>query len=223
MTPLQVSELPTPAADPSGTPFPAGPPYPELLESDEAIAWVRYKVWSADWYTARLGELGGVLGYDRHIGIEMALDGALGALSGAFDAAVAMLTEEIQDELAVESDDRVPVHLYGWARLRKLLVQVDNNELPMLADVVADIDDALEGANTIDPTGWLAVLRRLRNRATHQTTLSRTWTIDGRNESTVIGVTEIPALDPFEYLKRHCNLVSDLTGRMVNGLRLTSR
>jgi hypothetical protein len=199
---------------PSGVLFPDSPTYPELLGSDERIAWIRFKVWSADWYTRTLGDLGAAHGgYDRQVGIEMALDGGLSALSGAFDASVALMIESAEEELHVPVAKRTPEHKYGW---NAFLNTVDGTALSTwggLPELRDDIDEALEGSSSGEPIGWLAVLRRLRNRATHRTTLPRTWTIDV-GEQTVVGLTDMPDLDPFEYLKKSCDQVSDLTERM---------
>jgi hypothetical protein len=77
------------------------------------------------------------------------------------------------------------------------------------------------GFRTFDPAvptkdQRLVVLRRLRNRATHQTSLPRTWTTDDRGGGdTPVGITGIPNLNPFEYLQDTCNRVSDLTEQML--------
>lgn len=100
-----------PGTEPSGAVFPAGPRYAELLDSDPDIAWVRYKVWAADWYVARLGELGRTLGnYDRWVGVEMAIDGALGSLSSAFDASVALMIVAAERALDIPDEKRTLPH-----------------------------------------------------------------------------------------------------------------
>ncbi|WP_122262120.1 hypothetical protein [Ornithinimicrobium cerasi] len=202
-----------PEAVPSGISFPGRPTYAELLESDERIAWVRFKVWSADWYTGTLGGLGAEDGYDRYIGIEMALDGALSALSAAFDAAVVLMIESAEEALQVPEEKRLAPHKYNWEAFKRTVQGTLLTASNALSELSVDVDDALEGANSDNPVGWLAVLRRLRNRATHRTTLARTWAID-HDAHIVLGVTEVPELDPFEYLKLSCDQVSDLTERM---------
>lgn len=205
----------TPAASPSGIRFPDGPTYPEMLGSDERIAWVRFKVWSADWYTRTLGVLGAAHGgYYRHIGIEMALDGALSALSAAFDVSVALVIESAEEERQVSATKPTPPHKYGWNAFQNM---VDDPRLATcngLSELRDDVNDALKGSNNGEPVGWLAVLRRLRNRATHHHTLPRKWLIDG-DAQTLEGVTDMAGLDPFEYLKRTCDQVSDLTERIL--------
>jgi hypothetical protein len=108
-----------PTAEPSETAFPAGPRYGELLDSDPRIAWIRFKVWTADWYTETLGALGTRLGgYDRQVGIEMAIDGALGSLSGAFDASVALVIVAAERSLNISEADQTKPHKYGWGRFK---------------------------------------------------------------------------------------------------------
>jgi hypothetical protein len=207
----------TPVPDPSDAAFPAGPRYTELLDSDPQVAWVRYKIWAADWYTARLGELGTRFGScDRQVGIEMAIDGALGSLCGAFDASVALLNVAAERSLNVTEADRIPSHRYGWESFKGRVADTRVGRLPGMADLIDNVSAALEGQNDAAPTGWLVVLRRLRNRATHQTSLPRTWTTDDHGGGdTVVGITGIPNLNPFEYLKDTCNRVSDLTEQML--------
>ena len=204
----------SPEATASGIRFPDSPTYPELLRSDERIAWVRFKVWSADWYTRTLGDLGAAHGgYDRQVGIEMSLDGALSALSAAFDASVALMIEGAEEELRVPAANRTPAHKFGWNAFQKSVRGTALATWEGLPELEADVENALEGSNSDEPVGWLAVLRRLRNRATHRTTLPRTWTIGGATRA-VVGVSDMPDLDPFVYLKGACDQVSDLTERM---------
>lgn len=204
----------TPEATPSAIRFPDGPTYPELLGSDERVAWIRFKVWSADWYTHALSDLGAVHGgYDRQVGIEMALDGALSTLSAAFDASVALMIEAAEERLEVPATERTAIHKYGWKAFEQL---VDGSALATwegLPELQTNVDSALEGSNSDEPVGWLAVLRRLRNIATHRTTLPRTWTNEEAKQS-VSGVTDVPGLDPVAYLQESCDRVSDLTERM---------
>ena len=204
-----------PAAEPSGAGFPAGPRYAELLDSDPDIAWVRYKVWAADWYVARLGELGRTLGdYDRWVGVEMAIDGAVGSLSGAFDAAVATLI--VAAENALDIPGATPPHRYSWGAFVSRVSGTAVESSPGMRDLIDDISSALDCERRPDPVGWLAILRRLRNRATHQTSLPRTWASDGDRVQSVTGVTQVPDLDPFEYLKDASNRISDLTESMLS-------
>jgi hypothetical protein len=206
-----------PQADASDAAFPAGPRYSELLGSDPQIAWIRYKVWTADWYTETLGDLGTRFGgYDRQVGIEMAIDGALSSLCGAFDASIALLATVAEKSLNTPKANRTKPHNYDWNRFKQQIHGTTVEDLSGMGDMIDEVDAALEGKKGDIPTGWLAVLQRLRNRATHQTSLLRTWTVDQHTGShTVVGLTSIPDLDPFSYLKISCNCVSDLTEQMV--------
>jgi hypothetical protein len=207
--------------EPSAVPWPAGPHYFELTGSGGAVAWVRYRVWAADWYTRALREVAGPDGnYDRLVGIEMALDGALNSLSSAFDAATAVLIEGAENALHLADSDRLPVRDYSWSRLRKMLAgpKIGSNADGMTNDhvwrLVLDVDNALDGANDPVPTGWLASLRRLRNRVAHQDTLARHH--DPSARSITVSAFGGRNGDAFEHLARACDQVHDLTEQMVS-------
>lgn len=205
--------------EPSGVPWPAGPHYFDLTGSEGSVAWVRYRVWAADWYTRTLRAVAGPDGnYDRLTGIEMALDGVVNGLSSAFDAGTALLIRAAETFLDVEEDDRLLVHRYSWANARRLLEKPEvgtNTDGPAndgVWRVIIDIDNALAGERDPDPSGWLAQLRRLRNRVAHQDTLARH---HGRSmPSTVSGFGGHDG-DAFDYLARACDQVHDLTEAMV--------
>jgi hypothetical protein len=206
-----------PTAEPSGIDFPAGPTYPDLLGGGtDGISWVRYKVWSADWYVRTLESLEHRLAdFDRYVGIEMAIDGALGALSGAFDASLALLIENAEEQLKVPEVERTRAHEYKWWKFKKLANDEGLSGWSTIPQLIVDIEAALEGANGPEPTGWLAVLRRLRNRSLHQQSLPRTWEIEGAAGSTAVRVTDF-AGGEVTYLKASCDQVSDLTERMIS-------
>jgi hypothetical protein len=164
---------------------------------------VLYKLKSADWYITRLEEVGERLGFDRHVGVEMALDGALAALVGAFDAAVGAViqaAERFEEQHAQDCGMTPPApmepHRYAWkhakSRLRTAGAQVGVDS----AAFRKTVDLALNR----EKHGWLVVLRDLRNAAIHHDTLARyidvtvgsdqqqtTWgiTVDGRGENPV--------------------------------------
>lgn len=199
--------------EPSELRWPAGPHYWDLTGSEGRAAWIRYRIWSADWHTRALGELGGPQGsFDRDVGIEMALDGVLNNLSGAFDAGVALLigaTEFVRD---VATDDRVPVFKYRWELCRDMLTQSDvaNDDVWRL---ILDIDTAVEGETWPEPTGWLARLRRLRNRVAHQDSLARHHDIGGPGVTGLI--IEGRSMDAFTYLGQACDQTHELTEQMI--------
>ncbi len=183
---------------PSGVQWPAGPHYFDLTGSEGGVAWVRYRVWSADWHTRTLKELGGPHGsFDRDVGIEMALDGALNGLSSAFD---------------VDVEDQLPVFRYRWESCRDMLKQKDiaNDDVWRL---ILDVESAIDGETLPEPNGWLAQLRRLRNRAAHQDSLARHHEV-GDDHVTGLSIRG-QSIDAFTYLAGLCDQVHDLTEQMI--------
>lgn len=159
--------------------WPVGPWVSTWVEGEGTPAWVRYKVRSAHWFIDTLEDIGAqVPGFDRYVGVEMALDGALTALCGAFDAAVGLLIQSSESWLDVKPQ---PTQRYTWhnkkkacSRARLIEVSKHADELgPRIADLVDVVDAARKGYDAAEPVGWLAKLQRLRNRAVHQNTLSR--------------------------------------------------
>jgi hypothetical protein len=221
--------VPGPDATPSAILFPAGPTYAELLDSDHRPGWVRYKVWSADWYTGALEQLASHFGdYQGYVGLEMAIDGALSALSGAFDAAVALLITSTEQARGVADKDRLPAHKYGWSSFTRLAQKQEPEgpapgirDFPGVADLMRGVDEALLGQFDDTPIGWLAILRRLRNLPMHQSSLPRTWTVDWETNETIdVTLTGIPGDDPVAYLKDSCDRMSLLTERMISAANL---
>jgi hypothetical protein len=147
----------------------------------------------------------------------MALDGALNGLSSAFDAAVALLIAASEKALAVETQGRLPVHLFSWEKCRALLVKPE-----VASDVVwravLDVDSAMEGWNWDEPIGWLARLRRTRNAVAHRESLARHHSLDvndGRGGHVSRVYVDGRDEDAFAYLARHCDHVADLTETMI--------
>jgi len=205
---------------PSAVAWPAGPHYFDLTGSDGAVAWVRYRVWAGDWYVRTLRSLAGRDGnYDRFVGIEMALDGALNSLSSAFDAGTSLLIRGAENALELEESDRLHVHRYSWRNAWDLLkgpelgTDPDGTSNEEVWRVILDVDNALAGERDETPTGWLPQLRRLRNQVAHQDTLARHHTSDGPSTLGAFGGRNV---DAFTYLARACDRVSDLTEQMVS-------
>jgi len=209
-------------------PWPAGPHYFDLTGSEGTVAWVRYRVWAADWYANTLRSIVGPDGnYDRLVGIEMALDGALNSLSGAFDAGTAFLIQGAETALDLDESDRLPVHWYSWMNARDLLsmpaigTDPDGTSNDDVWRVILDIDTALAGEGDPTPSGWLAQLRRLRNQVAHQDTLARHHVAGGPSTVRAFGGRNV---DAFTYLARACDQVHDLTEQMVSlAIRLGAR
>ena len=157
--------------------------------------------------------------YDRLVGIEMALDGALNSLSSAFDAGTALLIKGAENALDMDETDRLPVHRYSWGNARNLLKTpaIGTNENGTSNDavwrVILDVDNALAIDKDSQPIGWLAKVRRLRNRVAHPDTLARRHQIDG--PSTVQAFGE-QVDDAFGYLGAACDQVHDLTEQMIS-------
>ena len=156
--------------------WPDGPTYQEWVSAEGWRGWVLFKLKSADWYVDRLEDVGQRLGFDRHVGVEMAMDGALSAINGAFDAAVAAVieaTQKFEDQAARDggptAPTAIPEHKFSWRGARGKLavaagIGVDTRPL------VKAIDEALGDE---PPLGWLQQMRRLRNATVHHSTLAR--------------------------------------------------
>jgi hypothetical protein len=175
---------------------------------------VRYRIWSADWHTRTLKELSGSDGsFGREVGVEMALDGALNSLSSAFDAGVALLIRAVENARDVGVDDRMPVFRYRWEGCRDMLKQDDisNDHVWRL---ILDVDNAIDGESLPAPSGWLAQLRRLRNRVAHQDSLARHHEIGGNVRVTGLSIRG-QSVDAFAYLADMCDRVHDLTEQMM--------
>ncbi len=191
----------------ASAPWPGGPHYTEWVGAERWRGWVLYKLKSADWYIDRLEEVGERLGFDRHVGVEMALDGALAALVGAFDAAVGAViraAELFEEQHAKDCGmtPRAPMepHRYEWKhaknRLRIVAAQVGVDSIEFRKSV----DMALRR----EKHGWLVNLRDLRNAAIHHDTLARhiDVTIGSAQQQTVWGITvDGRGEDPVRYLR----------------------
>jgi hypothetical protein len=181
----------------------------------EARAWVTYKFAAATWYTKTLEQLIDIAGFQRFVGIEMSLDGALISLNGAFDASVAGLISASERFLNKENPEFVltPAHRFDerlFAKQMNLLHQ-QNLRFDVLGTASA-VASALqrEDANNITP-GWLQQFRRLRNTPTHQNTAPR-------HIDVVVGSDAITSIavaghgqDPVAYLRTTQERISALT------------
>ena len=109
------------------------------------------------------------------------------------------------------------MYRYNWETCRDLLKESDVAYVEVWR-VILDVDNALDGESRPDPLGWLARLRRLRNRVAHSDSLARRHPAGG---GTVVGLA-IPGHrgGVFEYLAEACDQVHDLTEQMI-GLAAT--
>lgn len=219
MTPDDPVISPGTGATPSEVPWPAGPHYFDLTGSEGPVAWVRYQVWAADWYMRTLKLVAGPdRNHDRFVGVEMALDGALNSLSSAFDAGTALLIQGAEDALDTDEPNRLPMQRYSWTNARDLLKNPaigtdadDGTSNDLLWRV--DIDNALATDSNAEPFGWLAKVRRLRNRVAHQDTLGRDHQRGGPSAVHAFGPQ---ADDAFTHLATAWDQVHELTEQMLS-------
>ena len=163
-------------------PWPTGPDYTDWVGGDDGTErpWILFKLKAAKWYTDTLEVIGMEEGFRRLVGVEMALDGSLAAMCGAFDASVAGLTvaaEAYRDQPYINlhqlpPEDKTPEHLYKWKDCRTLLRKMQ----PPLQNIdVSRMCGRIDAALVEDSKalGWLKEVQRLRNRTIHHTTLPR--------------------------------------------------
>lgn len=188
--------------------WPVGQFYGTLTTTDQNNrAWVEYKLIAAEWYLDTLTALENRTGeLSRLVGEEMALDGVLVGLSSAFDAAVAGLITAI--ETSRGTPGALPPHRYDWPNAKQLAA----GPPAILLTCMRTVDAALVGANQATPTGWLARLRRLRNRAAHQNTIVRhyfrTIAVGAPVRVQQPSQIDVPGLggqDPIPYLRAQLN------------------
>lgn len=223
VTPTEIARPPGTGHTRSGIAWPRGPHYFELTGSEGSIAWMRYRVWSADWHVRTLHELADAdASLDRHVGVEMALDGVLNGLSSAFDAGVGLLIRTAEELLEVPSEKRLRSFEYRWSRCRDLLKQpsiAQDGRYDTVWRLILDVENALDGEKSDRPLGWLAQLRRLRNRVAHQDGLSRAHNIGG-TEATRLIFNNVE-VDAPAHLAASCDRMFDLTEQMITlGLAL---
>jgi hypothetical protein len=179
--------------------------------------WAEYKLWTAEWYLNTLRELfHATRDLDRYLGVEMALDGILGATSSAFDAAIGATIMAIEHKRGVQEADRTPTWRRTWKRAKRLA----DRQPPIRLSARADVDIAMAGEMDAEPTGWLAQLRRLRNRSTHEDTLARHLRRGGPNEETQIIVPGRGAVDPIPYLEEALSSCQDLVFQILTEVDL---
>lgn len=202
--------------------WPLGPLYFELPGAGgmDARSWVNYKLTAARWYTSTLKRLIDQAGFERYVGVEMALDGALASLNGSFDAAVAGLVgaaerylQKDNEELVLTRPHKITDKLFTEA-MRKL--QQQHLDYDVVA-IVAATASALEvGSDPDAPKGWLLQLKRLRNIPMHQDTAPRHIDVNvGSDAVTTISVAG-HGQDPVEYLEDVTEKISALTSQILD-------
>ena len=160
---------------PSQIPWPVGQHLVDLSATAATAAladdpWVDLKLRAARWYIGVLQELSASSGLDRYAGVEMALDGCLSNISGAVDAALGRLILALERQAGASPS---PEHTYKLELAEKFMRQGSGNA-PSVGRLRAALGVDSQGV----PVGWLAELRRLRNRSTHHATLSRHFEVE---------------------------------------------
>jgi len=214
--------------------WPVGPRYSEWVQADGAPAWVKYKLRSADWYIDRLEEVGSKVGFDRYIGVEMAVDGALAALTAAYDAsiravikAVEMYEEQaVQDGRSAGAPPPVSPRDYSWQGRKRNQQKIPGAKAKLksvaneirdinVESVVADVGQALRSKPS---PGWLKALQDLRNAVIHHDTLARHIhvRVGGENPGTTWGLQVAgESKHPVLYLRTASQQMAALTGQLL--------
>lgn len=178
--------------------WPAAKEYPARA-GDWTSAWVEFKLDSAAWYINILEQLGGQLGYGRWAGVEMAIDGALSTLCGAYDAAHRALLAAAYDHrgLVLPPAHKGPRKDEYGPVLEQLIGPV--------ADVHKAVKEATERRGDL-PVGWLVKLKDLRNQPIHEHSAARFIQVEtgGPNPGTTT-MLAVPGEDqpqhPIDYLR----------------------
>ncbi|SEI96407.1 hypothetical protein SAMN04487917_103148 [Arthrobacter sp. yr096] len=194
-------------------PWPLGPHYGELADGAGPRAWVNYKLHSADWYIETLEAAIAKVGFDRHVGIEMALDGALTSLCAGYDASSAALIGVAERYLQVE--EPTPLWEYKPSLLIQLLGRLSQQGLTGdLIGTRSRIKAALVRKET--SKGWLTMLQDLRNRPMHNDTLPRHFdAVVGSPTASALNVGGTPT-EPVSYLREAYRDVSNLSGELLD-------
>lgn len=164
--------------------WPVWPTYDKWVGEDQGTpqAWTRYKLRSATWFIDVLEQIGSDHDFERLVGVEMALDGAITSLSSSFDAAVAGLIVACEHRLVAQArahgippPEPSDPWTYHWkAAVGHLLDKRVTGGVSGTVAACAGLSRNVEAALANGPQiGWLETFRRLRNRATHQDTLAR--------------------------------------------------
>jgi hypothetical protein len=211
----------------SGREWPLGPNYLSHFPSGTKnyVSWSRFRVMAGTWYLdtlkvilARTNDL------DRFVGVEMALDGFFAGMSSAFDAAVGGLCTAIEANRGVAEADRTPDHQKNWRRVKLLAAQPPAIALSSMTAV----DDALQvDPKTDEPTGWLAQLRRARNRMVHGDTLTRAFFRNvsepsgtGSIDPSKIGIPGVGKVEPIGYMEAALTSTTDLVELILSDAAL---
>jgi hypothetical protein len=177
--------------------WPVGPHYLRWVDGKGVHAWARYKIKSANWYRAALViavEEAGDL--DRYVGVQMALDGALGSLCAAVDAAGWGLLEAVERVGRVADSDRASHERGNWESAFELA-----RGATVALSCESVVVEALAGSGSLSPEGWLAQLRMVRDQAVRHNVLMRRFSVDQSRPGRFIEVPGLGQRRPVEYLK----------------------
>ena len=173
--------------------------------------WVALQLSASAWYLQTLRELQLKVGrLNRLVGVEMALGACIASASSAFDAALGGLIFAIERKHGVLEADCLPVHKYTWTGCQGVALTVGYR-----TGVESAVTAALEGWSGPTPKGWLAQLRRLRNRSTHENTLNRAFGVGEPPYSPWIKVPGLGDVEPIAYLEKTLALLRDLVEAML--------
>lgn len=201
--------------------WPLGPLYFHLPGAGgSARSWVNYKITAAGWHTATLKSLIDQVGFQRYVGVEMALDGALASLNGAYDAAEAGLIGAAERYLHKDEQELLltPSYKFNEKLFMKRMRELHQQRLDFdVAGTAAAVASALDvGPDPSAPNGWLQQLKRLRNVPMHQDSAPR-------HIDVVVGSDAVTTLsvaghgqDPVEYLEDVTAKISSLTSQILD-------
>ena len=239
--------------------WPIGPHYAVQFSGESG--WANHKLASAEWYLATLRQLDQILPeLDRHVGVEMALDGCLASASSAVDAAVMSLIRSLSsrhehDGTSVPLALAKKVFRADWASVVEPLAGlsatitlksqsaarfelVDSNRALALAKGLVDERRRLEAQSVsaardhrlaqipgeLAALAWgdVAELRWLRNRSTHEDTLSRGFFRGGGADTCHIRTPRGGSEAPVPYLRTKVNSCRQLVDAILGDAEAVS-
>jgi hypothetical protein len=192
--------------------WPVGPHYTKWVKGKSPHSWVEYKLKSADWFLTTLVQTTAEVGrMDRNAGVEMAIDGALTGLCAAVDTAVSLLVRALEDANGIEEGDRFPVQHATYARAVDLA-----GSAALKISSQKKFTEAMVGADSADPEGWLAQLQTIRQLTAVENRLVPHWDLGHGNPRVFIDVPGLGLQEPTAYLKSSRDAVHTLVGALLD-------
>ncbi|MHA7297725.1 hypothetical protein [Pseudarthrobacter sp. MDT3-1] len=183
-------------------------------------AWANYKITAARWYIDTLKNIVDHAGFQRYVGVEMALDGALASLNGAFDATVAGLVGAAERYLRKDDEKLLltPSHLINDALFVKRMSELREQNLDFnVARTAESVAAALEvGPDKNAPVGWLQQFRRLRNMPMHQDSAPRNIDVFVGSDAVTTILVAGHGREPVEYLEDVTEKIAGLTSPVLD-------